>query len=518
MNSLQDTSRNSGRWVRLSVEIVAVAVVYAVLAKLSLALASVNPSASPIWPPTGFALATVLLLGYRVWPGILVAAFIVNATTAGTLATSATIAVGNTLECVTAAALINRWSDGLGAFDTPAGVGRFAAICFFPSTAISATLGVISLSLAGFAEWANFAAIWLTWWMGDLAGALLIAPVIVLWVESSARSLQGRTLAQSGAAFATAIVIGLVAFSPLSRAIANSSALAFLSIVPLMWVALRHNQRDTATTALILAGFAVWGALAHSGPFARDNLNDSFLLLLAFMISISVPSLALSANVAMHERHDRHIEAVMMELSHRSKNLLAVVQSIARQVARRSRSFDDFDTAFAARIRALADVHDLLIMRNWQGADLREVISSQLLPFGQPDDGRLTVHGPDLMLRPKAVEHLGLALHELATNATKHGALSLPAGSVDLRWTVETGGGPSPQLRIVWQERGGPAVTAPEHQGFGHMVITHLVPKALDGEAQLDYAAAGLRWTLLAPAAGIMETSAARQHRRLWKA
>src|SRR5581483_8887440 len=104
------------------------------------------------------------------------------------------------------------------------------------------------------ADWVNFEPIWLTWWMGDLAGALLITPVIVLWTQSPAQALRYATLARSGAAFATAAIIGLVAFSPLSRHIPNSSPLAFLAIVPLMWTALRHNRRDTATTALILAG------------------------------------------------------------------------------------------------------------------------------------------------------------------------------------------------------------------------------------------------------------------------
>ena len=484
----------------------AVAIVYGVLAKASLAAASINPSASPIWPPTGFALAIVLLLGYRVWPAIFVAAFLVNLTTSGSLATSAAIAAGNTLESVVGAYLIHRWSHGVNTFDTPAGVGRFAAICFV-STAISATIGVFSLSLADPANWTNFAAIWLTWWMGDLTGALLLAPVIILWAQSPARALQPRMLARSAAVFAAAIVISLIAFSPLLQGSVNTDPLAFLSILPLMWAALRHDRRDTATTALILAAFAVWGALAGSGPFARSNLNDSFLLLSAFMISISVPSLALSADVATRERHERHIEDIMLELSHRSKNLLAVVQSIARQVARRTKNFEDFDAAFAARIRALANVHDLLITQNWQGADIREVISSQLAPFRQPDDGRVTIEGPDLILKPKAVEHVGLALHELATNAAKYGSLSSPTGSVSIRWKMIPSDDGSAQMRIDWQEKGGPPVASPQQNGFGHMVITHLAPRALDGHAKIDYAIEGFQWMLVVPAGNIAATT-----------
>src|SRR5439155_641826 len=228
-------------------------------------------------------------------------------------------------ESLVGAYLINRWSDGVGTFDTPTGVAKFALICFVPSTMISATLGVVSLSLSGYADWADFASIWMTWLMGDLTGALVIAPVIVLWTMSFPRSAGPQELAQSCAVFGAVIAVGLIAFSPLIEQTASRGPLAFLAVLPLMWAALRRNQRDTATTALILACFAVWGTASNGGPFARTNLNDSFLLLLAFMISISVPSLALSADVATRKRHEDHVEFVMHELSHRSKNLLAVV-------------------------------------------------------------------------------------------------------------------------------------------------------------------------------------------------
>jgi integral membrane sensor domain MASE1 len=275
------------------VEFLGVAITYLAAAKLSLALASVHPSATPIWPPTGFALAAVLLLGYRIWPAISVAALIANATTAGSIFTSVAIATGNTLESVVGAYLINRWSNGVRTFDTPAGVARFALICFMPSTMISATLGVVSLSLGGYADWANFASIWMTWWMGDLAGALVITPVIVLWTTSFPRSPARQEWMQSCAVFSAVTVVGLIAFSPMIEQTANRGPLAFLAILPLMWAALRRNQRDTAT------------------------------------------------------------------------NLLAVVQSMARQVARQTDNFQDFDKAFSTRLRAFADTHDLLVTRGW---------------------------------------------------------------------------------------------------------------------------------------------------------
>ena len=493
-----------GTLLKYLFEFLGIAITYLAVAKLSLALASVHPSATPIWPPTGFALAAVLLLGYRIWPAIFLAAFVTNATTAGSTYTSLAIATGNTLESLVGAYLINRWSDGVGTFDTPTGVAKFALICFVPSTMISATLGVVSLSLSGYADWADFASIWMTWLMGDLTGALVIAPVIVLWTMSFPRSAGPQEWAQSCAVFGAVIAVGLIAFSPLIEQTASRGPLAFLAVLPLMWAALRRNQRDTATTALILACFAVWGTASNGGPFARTNLNDSFLLLLAFMISISVPSLALSADVATRKRHEDHVEFVMHELSHRTKNLLAVVQGMARQVARQTENFQDFDAALSARLRALADTHDLLVTGGWRGTDIRDLVRTQLIPFVESKENRLTSEGPGLMLIPKAAEQIGLALHELGTNAAKHGALSVPAGTVTIQWQLENDGPEKGHLRIGWRERGGPAVNELQKNGFGHMITTKIVPVSLRGKASLQVEPEGVQWTLVVPASSVL--------------
>ncbi len=145
------------------VELLAVGTVYFVLAKVGLTLASLNPGASAIWPATGFALASTLVRGYRVGPAILVASFAANVTNAGSVYTSAAIAAGNMLEALAAAWLINLWSNGRETFETPTGVAKFALVCLVPSTIISATLGVGSLTLAGYADPSAFASIWMTW-------------------------------------------------------------------------------------------------------------------------------------------------------------------------------------------------------------------------------------------------------------------------------------------------------------------------------------------------------------------
>jgi signal transduction histidine kinase/ActR/RegA family two-component response regulator len=290
-----------------AIELLAIGLAYFAFAKIGLALASIHPSATPIWPPTGLALAAVMLRGYRVWPAIFLGAWLANATTAGSVSTSFAIALGNTLESLVGGYLIGRWSGGLRTFDSPAGVARFALVALVAATPISATIGVGSLTLAGFADSARFASTWLTWWLGDLAGALVITPVIVLWVRSGRAARPRKELLEAGAVIALAVAVGILAFSPLMEQTPNRDPLGFLAVLPLMWAALRCGQRDTASVALVLSAFALWGALSGEGPFARSTLNDSLLLLIMYMISTSVPTLALSADVAVHKQTERSL-------------------------------------------------------------------------------------------------------------------------------------------------------------------------------------------------------------------
>src|SRR5713226_1038995 len=172
------------RWVTYLVNNKVLAAVYLIAAKLGLKLAFVHASATAVWPPTGIALAALLVFGYRAWPGIFVGAFLANITTEGTVATSLGIAAGNTLEGVTGAYLVNRFAGGRNAFNRPQDVFRFAVLAGTISTMVSATVGVTSLSLGGFADWADYGAIWGTWWLGDAVGALLVAPLLVLWLTN----------------------------------------------------------------------------------------------------------------------------------------------------------------------------------------------------------------------------------------------------------------------------------------------------------------------------------------------
>jgi PAS domain S-box-containing protein len=307
----------------------ALGLAYLLLAKLGLALASLHPSASPVWPPSGLALASYLLWGNRVWPAIAGGAFLANAITFGSIATSMAIAAGNTLEGVLTAWLVRRWCTRDKPFATPARVIIYSGVTFVPGTVISATIGVGSLVLAGYADPPKFGDIWITWWLGDVGGQLVVAPTIVLWANANVFSFDRDEVLRMLWLVVATIAVGLVAFSPLIEQTPRRGVFAFLTIGPLLWAALRYSQRDTATVALVLSSFAIWGTVANSGPFAAANLNDAFLLLLMFVISTAVPSLVLSADVSVRKQAQMRKALLVRKLQHRIKNVLASRKDVA---------------------------------------------------------------------------------------------------------------------------------------------------------------------------------------------
>jgi PAS domain S-box-containing protein len=203
-----------------------------------------------------------------------------------------------------------------------------------------------------------------------------------------------------------------------------------------------------------------------------------------------------SLDVTGRKRAEERQRLLLAELNHRVKNTLATVQSIAQQTLRHAASAEDFAEAFLARLRALANTHGLLTAREWLGADLRAVLAAELEPYGD-EAGRVALAGPAVHLGPPVVLALGMVTHELATNAAKHGALSVPGGRVAVSWevvrdVVRDGRG-EPVLEIEWLERGGPPVTPPRRRGFGSVVLQRGLSHAFGGRLDLAYEPEGVR-------------------------
>src|SRR6266404_5947315 len=282
-------------------------VVYFVAGKLGLMLASLHASASPVWPPAGIALAAVLVLGYRVWPAIFVGAFLVNVTTAGNVATSLAIASGNTLEAVCGAWIVNRLAGGTTVFDRPQGVFKFA-LAAVVSAIISPVFGVTSLALAGSADWANYGSIWLTWWLGDTTGDLLIAPSVILWSVTSKRWWNGREAAEVGILLLMLFILSEVVFGGWLPISAGNYPIAFIYGPIVIWTAFRFTQRETATGIFILSAIAIWGTLHGFGPFVRGTENQSLLALQSWTAVLTITAMALSAGMAERRRAEEALQ------------------------------------------------------------------------------------------------------------------------------------------------------------------------------------------------------------------
>ena len=204
-------------------------------------------------------------------------------------------------------------------------------------------------------------------------------------------------------------------------------------------------------------------------------------------------------DITRRKEQENHIRFLLREVSHRAKNLLAIIQAMATQTARTSLTLEDFQARFGQRLQGMAASHDLLVSQNWQGVDIAELVRAQLRPFADEAGRRLEIDGPHVFLAPAAAQSIGLALHELATNATKYGALSVPAGKVGVSWRTvraDLGDDPAPRFKMTWRESGGPEVTPPQRRGFGHTVFDRMIKQSLGAAITLDYATGGLSWSL----------------------
>jgi two-component sensor histidine kinase len=197
------------------------------------------------------------------------------------------------------------------------------------------------------------------------------------------------------------------------------------------------------------------------------------------------------------------LRLLLRELTHRSKNLLAVIQAMARQTARHAGSIEVFLDQFAARLQALAASHDLLVRESWYGASIGELIHSQLAVYIDRIDSQVALDGPAVALKPEAAQNLGLALHELANNAVKFGALSVPDGRVSISWNRREGEGGG-VLELDWHERHGPTVKPRRKQGFGSMVIERNLARALDAKIDLNFNPDGLHCHITIPASQLL--------------
>ena len=302
--------------------------IYFVAGKLSLQLAFLNPSASPVWPPAGIALVALLVLGYRVWPAIFVGAFFVNLLRAGTILTSLGVASGNTLEAICGAWLVNRFAGGSNVFDRPQDVFKFALAALI-STTVSPTVGVSSLAGGGFAQWSSYWPIWLTWWLGDASGDLIVAPFLLLSsMPKSRRVWNRREVIEVSVLLLLLVVLAEVVFGGWFPISAHNYPISFICGPIVIWTAFRFTPRETATGIFVLSAIAIWGTLHGFGPFILETKNQSLLMLQAWTAALTVTAMAIAAAISERNRAQAAIEQQKdaVEAANRTKdNFLAML-------------------------------------------------------------------------------------------------------------------------------------------------------------------------------------------------
>ncbi len=285
-----------------------VAGLYFLAAKVGLSLASVNASVSPVWPPTGVAIALALWLGYRTVPGVLLGALLANyLLTDVAFVTAAGISIGNTLEATIAVYLVRRFVGSRNAFQRAVDVLKFVVFAAILSTAVGATIGNLTLCLSGSALWSSFGRLWLTWWAGDAVGALVLTPLILSWIYKPLDRWRGWRLTEGVFSFFLIAILSATIYTKLLPISVTGRPWGHLIIPPLLWLAFRFGPRGASTGIALLSAIAIWGTIHGVGAFAVYGENEGLLFLQAYIANYAITILSLAGLVTERKQADKHL-------------------------------------------------------------------------------------------------------------------------------------------------------------------------------------------------------------------
>jgi signal transduction histidine kinase/CheY-like chemotaxis protein len=281
---------------------VAIAVVYVIVARIGLMIGAVSGFATLVWPATGIALAALLILGRGFWPAIMVGAFVANLSAGAPLAVAFSISVGNTLEAVLAVLALRAiagFRPGLDRLIDALGLLVFAALL---STLVSASIGVASLKVGGLVPSSRLFETWRAWWLGDMVGDLVVAPMLLVWTAAPRAQLSGKRWLELSALATLVALVGLLVYGApgASRPMLVGHVYMFFPL--LLWSMLRFGQRVAVSTTFAIAGLAIWGTALSHGPFVQATLSDSLVALQTFMAVVAATCLVLGASVAERGR------------------------------------------------------------------------------------------------------------------------------------------------------------------------------------------------------------------------
>ncbi len=256
-------------------------------------------------------------------------------------------------------------------------------------------------------------------------------------------------------------------------------------IVPAKRKALESGEPQTVEFQMLIDGKPRWFEL-RIAPSGKDTAEKGLL--------------CAAIDIGERKQTEYHMRVLLLELAHRSKNLLAVIQGIANRTGQTSATIDEFNQRFSGRLMSLSRAHDILTDENWRGAAMGELIRTQVLLFAGKAAERVHYKGNHASLRPSAAQHVALALYELTANALKFGALSSESGRVEISWALAQGpSAAESQFRIQWAEFEGPKVAPPNARHFGRVLLEEVVPLSVQGKAKLSFTPGGIAYSLTMP-------------------
>jgi signal transduction histidine kinase len=314
--------------VRYIAALLALAIIYVTAARAGLKLNAVAGFATLVWAPTGIALAALLLFGFSLWPAVFVGAFAVNIWTGAPILAALGIASGNTLEAVAAAFALRRIPGFRPVLDRLEDVGSLIVLAAGICTMISATIGVASLALAGSLPPSQIAIAWRAWWLGDLVGALVVAPLLLVWFSARPSPLPARRIVEVAVLAVTLLSINAYIFGGVALGDTGSLEQSYLVFPALIFAALRFGQRGAVTAAFVTMAIAVWGTASGHGPFARPVLSEGLFALQTFMAVATATFLVFGASVAERQRTEdwlRHARAIAEQANRAKSEFLAVM-------------------------------------------------------------------------------------------------------------------------------------------------------------------------------------------------
>jgi signal transduction histidine kinase len=308
--------------------ILGLATIYFVAARLGLMMDAVAGFATLVWPPTGIALAALVILGYRVWPGVFIGAFVANLSTGAPLLVAVGIGVGNTLEALVGSYALRRIPEFRPSLERLQDVVALVALAAGLSTMVSATIGVSSLYLAGIVSPEQVGRAWRAWWLGDLIADLVVAPLLLVWATSPRVRITSQRILEAAALVASVLAVNLFIFGGSVMSETATFRRGYLVFPPLIWSALRFGQRGVVSMTMLTSLIAIWGTASGHGPFAQPVLHESLFAFQTFMAVTTATFLVLGASIAERREAEERLRlahARVAEANRAKSEFLAVM-------------------------------------------------------------------------------------------------------------------------------------------------------------------------------------------------